>query len=70
MPEKMKAPMVSLLYPSIAIGMGGEGSDPKQLFIIPLKRLKYNRISIDYLKQFEMQIDKMFFFDKEQGILE
>jgi hypothetical protein len=53
----------------VAIGMGGEGSDPKQLFIIPLKRLKYNKISIDYLKQFEMQIDKEFFFDKEQGIL-
>jgi hypothetical protein len=53
----------------VAIGMGGEGSNPKQLFIIPLKRLKYNKISIDYLKQFEKQIDKEFFFDEEYGIL-
>lgn len=53
----------------VAIGMGGEGSNPKQLFIIPLKRLKYNKISIDYLKQFEKQIDKEFFFDKDDGIL-
>jgi hypothetical protein len=53
----------------VAIGMGGEGSAPKQLFIIPLKRLKYNFITIDYLKQFEKQIDKEFFFDKEVGIL-
>lgn len=53
----------------VAIGMSGEGSDPKQLFIIPLKRLKYNKITIDYLKQFEKQIDKKFFFDNEQGIL-
>lgn len=53
----------------VAIGMGGEGSNPKQLFIIPLKSLKYNKISIDYLKNFEKQIDKEFFFDKEYGIL-
>jgi hypothetical protein len=53
----------------VAIGMGGEGSNPKQLFIIPLKRLKYNKITLDYLKQFEKQIDKEFFFDKEDGIL-
>ena len=53
----------------VAIGMGGEGSDPNQLFIIPLKRLKYNKISIDYLKQFEKQIDKKFYFDEEYGLL-
>ncbi len=53
----------------VAIGMGGDGGNPEQLFIIPLKRLKYNHITIDYLKKFEKQIDKKFFFDKEQGIL-
>lgn len=53
----------------VAIGIGGDGGNPEQLFIIPLKRLKYNHITIDYLKKFEKQIDKKFFFDKEQGIL-
>lgn len=53
----------------VAIGMGGEGSDPAQLFIIPLKKLKYNFITPDYLKKFEKDKDKGFFFDQEQGIL-
>jgi len=53
----------------IAIGMGGEGGAPEQLFIIPLKRLKFNFITLSYLNDFEKNKDKMFFFDQEKGIL-
>ena len=53
----------------VAIGMGGEGGNPERLFIIPLKRLKRNYITIDYLAKFEKKMDKKFFFDNEQGIL-
>jgi hypothetical protein len=53
----------------VAIGMGGEGGDPERLFIVPLKKIDNNYITIDYLKKFEKQIDKRFFFDKELGIL-
>lgn len=53
----------------VAIGLGGEGADPEHLYIIPLKRLKYNFITLDYLEQFKKNKEKKFFFDKETRIL-
>lgn len=53
----------------VAIGIGGEAADPEHLYIIPLKRLKYNFITLEYLMQFEKNKEMMFYFDKETGYL-
>jgi hypothetical protein len=47
----------------IAIGVGGTGKNPEQLFIVPLKSIDSNFISIETLKVFEKKRDSEFFFD-------
>ena len=47
----------------VAIGIGGKGSSPKQLFIVPLQKVKYNYIYMEYLMKFEKKVDSDFFFD-------
>ena len=53
----------------IAIGIGGEGDNPEQLYVIPLKRLKYRTIGKDYLVQFEKEKGNDFFYDNEKQLL-
>lgn len=53
----------------IAIGIGGEGDNPEQLFVIPLKRLKYSSIGKDYLVQFKKEKESDFYYDYEKQLL-
>lgn len=53
----------------IAIGVGGEGSKPKNVYVVPLRALKSNFIHIDYLKNFEKVDDKNFYFVVKTKIL-
>ncbi|WP_162051657.1 hypothetical protein [Pontibacter pamirensis] len=46
----------------IAIGIGGKGASPEQLYIVPLKELKSNFVSFKALKKFHKEEDKNFFF--------
>ncbi|MFV0365971.1 MAG: hypothetical protein ACK5JS_05625, partial [Mangrovibacterium sp.] len=50
----------------VAIGLGGTGEAPEQLFIVPLDELKDNFIHIDQLEVYRKQLDKNFFFNAEK----
>jgi len=47
----------------VAIGVGGTGKNPEHLYIVPLKSIESNFISIAKLKIFEKNGDSDFFFD-------
>jgi len=49
----------------IAIGIGGKGQSPEQLFIVPLSEIESNYIHINKLKNYEKKINSNFFFDFE-----
>ncbi len=53
----------------IAIGVGGSGCTPKELFIVPLSNINGNFITINTLRQYQKMIDKNFFFDIEKKYL-
>lgn len=53
----------------IAIGIGGKGLSPEQLFIVPLAEIDSNFIHINKLKNYEKKIDSNFFFDIETNEL-
>lgn len=41
----------------LAIGVGGEPYEPKHVFIIPLKDIKYTRLFRSFLKAYEQKVD-------------
>ena len=47
----------------IALGVGGKGKSPEQVFFIPLKKIASNFISIEQLKELEKKSESMFYFD-------
>ncbi len=47
----------------IAIGIGGKGKAPEQLYIVPLKEISDNFIHISQLSNYEKKINNNFFFD-------
>jgi hypothetical protein len=47
----------------VAIGIGGKGINPEQLYIIPLKEIENPFLSTNYLKKYRKDIYKDFFFD-------
>lgn len=50
----------------IAIGLGGEASEPEQLFVVPLNELKEPFLYLVQLKRFEKRdLSKNFYFDPE-----
>lgn len=53
----------------IAIGIGGKGNSPEQLYIIPLQEINTNFLSMNELKKYEKKIDTNFFFDNETNEL-
>lgn len=53
----------------IAIGIGGKGISPKQLYVVPLQKIINHFIHIKELKKYEMKINSNFFFDVENNIL-
>ncbi|MFD2246168.1 hypothetical protein [Pontibacter ruber] len=46
----------------IALGVGGSASNPEQLYVVPLRAIKYNFITATYLEKYQKQIDKNFYF--------
>lgn len=53
----------------IAIGVGGKGNSPEQLYIIPLQEITTNFLSMNELKKYEKKMDSNFFFDSETNQL-
>ena len=51
----------------VAVGVGGEASDPDELFIIPLKEIKDTYVTMSFLKKFQNLKPKntTFYFDQE-----
>jgi hypothetical protein len=49
----------------IAIGIGGKGLSPEQLFIVPLSEIDSNFIHINKLINYKKNIDSNFFFEVE-----
>lgn len=49
----------------IAIGIGGKGQSPKQLFVVPLSEIDSSFIHINKLKNYKKKIKSNFFFDIE-----
>ncbi len=50
----------------IAIGIGGKGALPEQLYIVPLKEFKKNFIHLNTLKEYEKKVGTQFFFNNEK----
>ena len=54
----------------ITLGVGGEPSSPKQLYIIPLSQIFSNKVDQSYIKEFEQVPSRDFFYDyKSQSLI-
>ncbi len=53
----------------IALGIGGTGNLPEQLYIIPLQDIDSNFMSINRLNKYKKSIDSKFFFDSKTKTL-
>lgn len=47
----------------IAIGIGGSGAKPEQLYVVPLNKIKSSFIHANVLKKYKKRIDSDFFYD-------
>ncbi len=47
-----------------ALGLNGKPTEPNELFIIPLQRLKSNLVKYDELLPFKKRVDSFFYFDR------
>jgi hypothetical protein len=48
----------------IALGFGGEPNQPENLFLLPLKNIETNKISIEDLKNYSRKVNGNFFYDR------
>ncbi len=46
----------------VAIGLGGRGDSPEELYIVPLRRLNSNFIPLETLKKFEKNVESDFYY--------
>ncbi|MCK5720518.1 MAG: hypothetical protein KAH84_11325 [Thiomargarita sp.] len=54
----------------IIIGVGGNPDNPNEIFVVPLKALKFDFVKADYLKKFKKNdITKNFYFNAEKEVL-
>lgn len=53
----------------IAIGIGGSGENPSNVYMVPLRFLKYNFVKISYLNRFKKKEDRNFYFDIKKILL-
>ncbi len=53
----------------VALGLGGEGDNPDELFILPLNEMNDNFISHGALKKYFKNMDKDFYFDIKKKYL-
>lgn len=54
----------------IAVGTGGDASNPKYLSVIPLSEIETPFLSLDVLKKHNRNTEKSFFYDMESGKLD
>lgn len=54
----------------IAVGTGGEASNPKYLSVIPLSEIETPFLSLDVLKKHNRNTEQNFFYDMESGKLD
>ena len=53
----------------LAIGVGGSGAHPEELFIVPLNAIKFPVVKKSYLKKFQKKLDqKLFYHVKSQKL--
>ena len=53
----------------LAIGVGGSGAHPEELFIAPLNAIKFPVVKKSYLKKFQKKLDqKLFYHVKSQSL--
>jgi hypothetical protein len=48
----------------IALGFGGEPNQPENLFLLPLKNIETNKISMEDLKNYSRKVNRNFFYDR------
>lgn len=53
----------------IALGLGGTGDNPIELYIIPLKQIHSNILSMAWLKQYEKDVARDLSFDLERQVI-
>lgn len=53
----------------IAIGVGGSGAKPEQLFIVPLRKIKSNFISSSVLQRYQKKLTTDFYYDVQAEAL-
>jgi len=53
----------------VAVGVGGEASNPKYVSIIPLSEIDNTFLSLELLKKYNHNIEKGLFYDMESGKL-
>jgi hypothetical protein len=53
----------------VAVGVGGEASNPKSVSIIPLSEIETTFLSLELLKKYNHNIEKGFYYDMESGKL-
>lgn len=53
----------------VAIGIGGKGMSPEQLFIVPLNDIQTNFLNINQLSKYKKKVDSKFFYDNKTNIL-
>ena len=53
----------------ILLGLGGEASNPKELFLMPVNELETNEIQYDSLKKFKKDLSRPFYFNLQENSL-
>jgi len=53
----------------IAVGVGGCGAHPEEMYLIPVRAIKYQFATREYLKQFAREVDKKLFYYVKGGRL-
>lgn len=53
----------------VAVGVGGEASNPKSVSIVPLTEIETTFLSLELLKKYNHNIEKGFYYDMESGKL-
>ncbi len=53
----------------IVIGVGGQAQNPAELFVIPLNEVNNTILSSDFLKKYQKNIERKFYWDTETKML-
>lgn len=54
----------------VVLGFGGEPSEPAEVYILPLEKLKHSKVKKHYLNEFKREkAGQGFFYEAEKGVL-